>query len=128
MIELLYSCTLLQVRHLSAHNCFLGVPMVLALMVAVSRTCDNRHHWQDVLIGSLLGVLFAVLGYHKYFWFIAGRRSGYLRASEDAREVDASYGHVNPAHTPDNGRSTPSTEGTTLRHQQNKDQLSIPME
>lgn len=30
-------------------------PSIGALLVAISRTEDYRHHWQDVFIGSLLG-------------------------------------------------------------------------
>lgn len=31
-------------------------PLLASTMVAVSRTADNRHHWQDVTVGSLLGL------------------------------------------------------------------------
>ncbi|KAK4688621.1 diacylglycerol diphosphate phosphatase / phosphatidate phosphatase, partial [Tremellales sp. Uapishka_1] len=43
------------------------VPCVGAMMVAISRTEDNRHHWQDVLVGSLLGLFIAWLSYRTYF-------------------------------------------------------------
>ncbi|KAI9261469.1 phosphatidic acid phosphatase type 2/haloperoxidase [Phascolomyces articulosus] len=31
-------------------------PFIGALLVAISRTQDYRHHWQDVFIGALLGI------------------------------------------------------------------------
>lgn len=43
------------------------VPLAGASLVAVSRTMDNRHHWQDVLIGSLVGLVFAYFAYRQYF-------------------------------------------------------------
>ncbi|KNE60609.1 hypothetical protein AMAG_05988 [Allomyces macrogynus ATCC 38327] len=45
------------------------VQSVLALflippaLVAISRTTDYRHHWQDVTVGSLLGILVSYLWY-----------------------------------------------------------------
>ncbi|ORX41134.1 phospholipid metabolism-related protein [Kockovaella imperatae] len=42
-------------------------PLLGAVMVAISRTEDNRHHWQDVLVGSLLGLFIAWVSYRTYF-------------------------------------------------------------
>ncbi|CAL4074483.1 unnamed protein product, partial [Meganyctiphanes norvegica] len=42
-------------------------PAFMALMVAVSRTCDYHHHWQDVFAGSSLGMLLAWLFYRQYY-------------------------------------------------------------
>ncbi|KAI7905909.1 phosphatidic acid phosphatase type 2/haloperoxidase [Cokeromyces recurvatus] len=42
-------------------------PIIGALLVAISRTEDYRHHWQDVTIGSLLGIVCAYFAYRQYY-------------------------------------------------------------
>lgn len=50
------------------YKCFLfAFPMIGALLVAISRTRDYRHHWQDVFIGSLLGMYKVVTGNMRCF-------------------------------------------------------------
>ena len=42
-------------------------PLVVAMMVAITRVMDYRHHWQDVTVGALLGLLIAYISYRLYF-------------------------------------------------------------
>ncbi|KAI9320217.1 phosphatidic acid phosphatase type 2/haloperoxidase [Dichotomocladium elegans] len=42
-------------------------PIIGALLVAISRTSDYRHHWQDVFVGSLLGIACAYFSYRQYY-------------------------------------------------------------
>ncbi|KAI8371677.1 phosphatidic acid phosphatase type 2/haloperoxidase [Radiomyces spectabilis] len=41
-------------------------PLIGALLVAISRTRDYRHHWHDVFIGALLGTSAAYFAYRQY--------------------------------------------------------------
>lgn len=43
------------------------LPLLVATSIAISRTCDYHHHWQDVACGSILGFSICWLCYHNYY-------------------------------------------------------------
>lgn len=43
------------------------IPILLASLIALSRTQDYRHHFVDVLLGSALGFIIAHFTYRRYF-------------------------------------------------------------
>ncbi|ORX68447.1 acid phosphatase/Vanadium-dependent haloperoxidase [Anaeromyces robustus] len=43
------------------------IPNLLALFIGFTRLIDYRHHWQDVVVGGILGILFSSLSYFYYF-------------------------------------------------------------
>ncbi|KAI8967606.1 phosphatidic acid phosphatase type 2/haloperoxidase [Mycotypha africana] len=42
-------------------------PFLAALLVAISRLHDYRHHWTDVFAGAIIGTVFAYFAYRQYY-------------------------------------------------------------
>ncbi|THH33934.1 hypothetical protein EUX98_g264 [Antrodiella citrinella] len=42
-------------------------PLAGATLVAISRTMDYRHHWQDVTAGAILGLVMSYFSYRQYY-------------------------------------------------------------
>src|ERR1700731_2929741 len=44
-----------------------AAPWIGAMLVAISRTVDYRHHWQDVTVGAIIGSGLAFFAYRQYY-------------------------------------------------------------
>lgn len=43
------------------------MPFSAAALIAISRSMDYRHHWHDILVGSILGTVLAFFSYRQYY-------------------------------------------------------------
>ncbi|KAJ7109239.1 phosphatidic acid phosphatase type 2/haloperoxidase [Mycena epipterygia] len=95
------------------------VPFSGAALVAISRTMDNRHHWQDVLVGSILGTVVSYFSYRQYYPSLASEVSHrpysprIARADLPTHHRRTSSRHEHP--TVDDIIDSGPMEGTVLR-------------
>jgi diacylglycerol diphosphate phosphatase / phosphatidate phosphatase len=61
-------------------------PLIVPTMCAVSRTRDNKHHFSDILAGSLVGIACAFVAFYGSFRQVGGAASIYFGRS--ATDVD----------------------------------------
>ncbi|KAG4097709.1 phosphatidic acid phosphatase type 2/haloperoxidase [Neocallimastix lanati (nom. inval.)] len=47
--------------------CVVIIPFIISTAIALSRVFDNRHHWEDVLVGSLMGLIIGTFTYFYYY-------------------------------------------------------------
>ncbi|KAF9235900.1 phosphatidic acid phosphatase type 2/haloperoxidase [Melanogaster broomeanus] len=98
-------------------------PLAGASWVAISRTMDYRHHWQDVITGSLLGLVVSYFAYRQYYPGLASKDAHipYTTRFEDAESsieleagdsLDAEGGDEEESAGLLGGRSKPNGSGS----------------
>ena len=50
-----------------SHKLLVLFPLLVAALIAASRTCDYHHHWEDVVVGGALGVAIGWLCYRHFY-------------------------------------------------------------
>lgn len=50
-----------------AKLCLVFLPILIAILIGISRVDDYWHHWTDVFVGAIIGILVASFSYLHFF-------------------------------------------------------------
>ncbi|XP_076460894.1 phospholipid phosphatase 5-like [Babylonia areolata] len=85
------------------------LPLLWSLMIAVSRTSDYHHHWQDVTVGAILGLVVCYTCYRQVYPAL-NKVNSHLCYTQINRVIDYQLAHrsepVTPSTTPITTRDT----------------------
>ncbi|KAJ2917230.1 hypothetical protein MD484_g3178, partial [Candolleomyces efflorescens] len=78
-------------------------PFCGAALVAISRSMDYRHHWHDILVGSILGVILSFFAYRQYYPSLSSELSHRpysprIKSDDDDEPTAAGGGGILPLH------------------------------
>jgi len=80
-------------------------PFMGATVVAITRVDDYRHHWEDVVVGCLVGLMFAIFFYRMRYPALYSPSAGIPYQFPRKRNVD----HDVMSLTSSGGAGTPPT-------------------
>ncbi|KAL1509365.1 hypothetical protein ABEB36_004118 [Hypothenemus hampei] len=55
-------------RHKGWKCLLVSIPVIIAVLIGVSRTCDYHHHYSDILFGAIMGMGISYSVYYAYYW------------------------------------------------------------
>ncbi|XP_020252656.1 lipid phosphate phosphatase 2-like isoform X3 [Asparagus officinalis] len=111
-----------------AKLCIVLLPLLIACLIGISRVDDYRHHWEDVFVGGILGLIVATFCYlqffpppyhihgwgpHAYFHMLESLRSAENQQSEQ-RTIAGPSGVNDDKANLDNGSSEARRNGANL--------------
>lgn len=99
-------------------------PLAGASLVAISRTMDYRHHWQDVLTGSILGLVTTYFAYRQYYPSLASEHSHRPYSPRIKRDEDTLPMH-RPTPSADVMYSGASGHGASQYHDGSEEEVEL---